>query len=306
MKKLLISLTILAVLVLLVGCDGEELSVAESPFEGGDEGLTAEFEPMGIVENGVYTIFDNEEFPIEIVLKNKGEEAVAANNAEVTLYGILLSDFTGISSPTIANTGTIEAVSDLNPDGGEVIIDFTPGTGDARYTQALPGTFYDVNVFANFVYLYKTHLSIPNVCFKEDLRDKRICDVEERKNIFVSGAPIQVTDVEEKSAGPGIVALEIEIENAGGGQATTPNGEFDTRYDQVIYTITPASEIANWKCTSSGRENEARLVDDKATIRCKLVNALEDDALYTKAIGLEISYDYRDIIQETIRIEKVE
>ena len=296
----------MAVLVLLAGCDGEEVSVGDSPFEGGDQGLTAEFEPMGIVEGGIYTIFDNEEFPIEIILKNKGEEAVAVGNAEVTLYGILLSDFTGIPAPSIVNTGVIEAVSDLNPDGGEVIIDFTAGAEDAKYIQSLPGTFYDVNIFANFAYLYKTHMSIPNVCFKEDLRDKRICDVEESKDFFVSGAPIQVNSVEEKSAGPGIIALEIEIENVGGGEAKKQGDQFDTRYDQVQYIITPASEVANWKCTSSGRENEARLVDNKAIIRCKLITPLAEDTLYTKAIGLEIEYIYRDIIQETIRIEKVE
>lgn len=306
MKKILISLTILAVLIALTGCGDEEITVGDSPFEGGDDGLTAEFEPMGIVEGGIYSIFDNEEFPIELILKNKGEENVAVGDVEVTIYGVLLSDFSGIPSGTVTNNEAIDKVSDLNPDGGEVIIDFTSGSEDAKYIQALPGTFYDVNIFANYVYKYKTFASVPNVCFKEDLRDKRICEVEEIKDVFVSGAPIQVTHVEENSAGPGIVALEFDIENVGGGQAATPNGEFDTRYDQVIYAITPASEVANWKCTSSGRENEARLVDEKATIRCKLVNTLEEDALYTKAIGLEISYDYRDIIQETIRIEKVE
>ena len=75
MKKYLLALTIMG-LILISGCtedDGTTTST-KSPYIGGTQGIVAEFEPFGIEENGVYTIYDDETFPIQILLKNKGEE----------------------------------------------------------------------------------------------------------------------------------------------------------------------------------------------------------------------------------------
>lgn len=288
-------------LFIIIGCKEEEDVVGPTPFIGGEQGLVASFEPMGIEEKGVYTIYEDESFPIQIILQNKGEENINPRDAKIKIYGILLSDFTGISAGELTNSKLIEGISELNPEGGEELIDFG---SDAHYIQAIPGTFYDINTFASYTYRYKTHISIPKVCFKENLRDKRICEVEERKDAFSSGAPIQVKSVEEKPAGAGIIELDFAIENVDGGEVTKPGEDFAIRYGQLIYNIEPSTEVAKWRCTSAGRENEARLVDGKATIRCRLREPLPKDTLYTKAIGLTITYDYRDIISETVRIKK--
>jgi hypothetical protein len=291
-------------LIMIVGCqESEETQTGESPYLGGSLGVIAEFEPMGIDEAGIYSIFEGESFPIQVIIKNKGEYDLSPGKVKVNLYGILLSDFSGISSGEISNTGKIDKMSESNEEGGEEIVNFGQ---DVKYKPVVPGTFYDVNVFASYTYNYKTYAIVPKVCFKENLRDDRVCDIESSKDLFVSAAPIQVQSVEEKPAGVGLIELDFEIDNVGGGKSTLPGQEFSTQYNQLAYVIEPSSEASKWTCSSSGRENQARLVDGKATVRCKLNTPLEKDALYTKQIGLTLNYDYRDIIQETVRIQKSE
>jgi hypothetical protein len=301
MRKISLIIILTISLFMIAGCGEEEAPTGPSPYIGGTKGLVAEFEPLGIEESGIYSIFETESFPLQLILKNKGEHDLAPADVEVTIHGIPIADFTGLPAGTLTNDRAIEKVSDLNEEGGETIIDFGR---EVKYAQEIPGSFYDINIFASYTYSYKTYASVPNVCFKENLRDERVCDVEGSKKAYSSGAPIQVKSVEEKTAGAGIIELDFVVENVGGGKSTLPGQEFSPQYNQVAYIIEPVTEVAKWECTAAGRENQARLVDEKATIRCKLKDPLEKDALYTKAIGLTLSYDYRDLIQEKLRIKK--
>ncbi len=298
MRKIIIF--ILMASMLLYGCK-EEVATGPSPYIEGDEGIVAEFEPMGVEESGIYEIYEDETFPIQIILKNKGEYDIQAGEATVDIQGILLSDFSGISSGTLKNIKEIEGISTLNDEGTEDIIDFGQ---KAKYTPSLPGTFYDANVFARVTYKYVTQAAVPKVCFKENLRDDSVCDVDESKTVYSSAAPIQVTSATERIAGAGLIGLDFEIQNKGDGRVTISGQEFSTQYDQLSYVLEPSAERSRWECTSAGRSNEARLVDGKATIRCRLTVPLEEDTLFTKQIGLTLTYDYRDVIQETVRIKR--
>lgn len=291
-------------MIIMAGCDkeGEDTQTGPVPYIGGTKGLVVEFEPLGMEESGLYSIFEDETFPLQIILTNKGEYDVKAGEAKVTIQGIPLSDFSGIKTATLANKGSIEKISDLNKEGGEEILDFGQ---TVKYIQPIAGSFYDAGIVATYSYIYKTFASVPKVCFKEDLRDDRICDVEESKTVYSSAAPIQVQSVKESPAGSGLVSLEFTVENVGGGKSTAPGMAFSPQYDQAAYNIEPATEASKWTCISGGREGVARFATDgKAVIRCKLVNPLEKGALYTKQIGLTMSYEYRDLIQETVRIKK--
>ncbi|MBW2999798.1 hypothetical protein KY339_03925, partial [Candidatus Woesearchaeota archaeon] len=213
--KLFLLITALA-LALLVGCrPAEDTTPSVSPYIGGSQGIVVNFEDFGIVEEGIATIYEGETFPVEITLKNKGEEDVAAGALQIMLKGISLADFEGLTSPK-TNEDLLEKVSEFNLQGGEDTVDM----GDARYLPEILTSFYLVDVFAEIVYPYKTHVAVPKVCFKEDLLDPSVCTVDESKEVFSSGAPIKVTKVEEKRAGTGLIALEYQVENVGGGQVT--------------------------------------------------------------------------------------
>ena len=303
-KKIIISLIIVALLVLIIACEEEEaLKGIEMPFIGGSQGLVIEFEPMGPEEGGEYVIYENEQFPITFNLRNKGEEDIGIGDAKIEIKGILLSDFSGIISNVLTNKNKIEGVSEFNEQGGEDIIDFTP-VGGATYIQEVAGAHYSPTIFAEYAYAYKTKVLVPEVCFKENLRDERICTVKESKKVYSSGAPIQVKSVEEDTAGAGKISLKFEVENIGTGDVTLPNEEFNPRYGQIAYQLEPATERAKWQCTAAGRENQARLTNRRAVINCRLKDPLPKDALYTKEIGLTLSYDYRNTASKTLKIKK--
>jgi len=305
-KKYLFMALILSVMF-IIGCEGEQaiVTVGESPYIGGSKGLVAEFLQMGIYndDSNMEEIFEGEAFPIEVVLKNKGEEDIAIGDAKVTLMGINLADFSGIvSGGVLSNAEAIEKVSDLNEEGGEITLDFTSGTEDAKYLISLTGSSYDVSVFARVVYEYTTHASVPKVCYKKNFADKTVCDVEETKDVYSSGAPVQVKSAVEKKAGTAKIGVEFKIENVGNGDVSKPGVDFDPRYDQLNFSV---SDPAEWECKSGGREGEARLDSDgKATIICRLKNVITEEVPYTKQMDLTLSYDYREVIHKQVRIRK--
>lgn len=299
MNKTLI-IAVIAALVLVVGCQNDQdIPVAESIYQGGSQGLVASFEPFGFEEDGGYAIYDSDTFPIEIYLQNKGEEDIEIGDAKVILKGISIADFESITSGELTNDAVLEKVSEFNRAGGQGSIDFTPGS-DARFKLDVIG-FTNIDIFAATEYLYKTHVVVPKVCFKEDLRDSSICNVEENKEYSVSSAPITVTNVKEESAGKGIMALTFTVSNVGNGKVTLPGQDFDVRYGKIMYEI---DEPEKWECKSAGLENEARLQNGLAEIRCRLKEALEPDALYTRQVGLTLEYKYQNIIQNSLKIKE--
>jgi hypothetical protein len=296
MKKSIIVTILVISLFILTSCgSSQEPTSVKGAFLGGDKGLVASFEPFGVEEDGVYSIFDEETFPMEVTLRNKGEYDVKASEVTVKLLGPSPEEFNGMSSWELKNSGSLERISELVPDGGEET--FTFGS-DASYDNEVNGVV-DRLWFANVEYRYNTELLIPEVCLKEDLTDDRVCTVKESKTYFVSGAPITIKSVEEDTAGKGIMALKIRVSNTGSGKVTKPGEEFGIR-NILTYSLDDSA----WECKSGGKVNEAKLVDGNAEIVCKLKSALSDNHLSTKQVKLTLDYKYRDLIQETLRIKQ--
>ncbi len=305
MKKnfinLLLILSVFISLLLLGGCKQQQQGPGLSIFKGGTQGITANFEPLGIQEAGVYTVYDTEDFPLEVALQNKGEETVPAGKVTLRLLGPAKEDFDGLPQWTLTNKEEIDKISEFNPNGGEEVVSFTSPTGaQAKYKREITG-YTDIAWNVEYSYDYKTHLVIDDVCFKGDITDPKVCQVKEPKPFAVSGAPLTVTRVEQDTAGKGTVLLKIDVENKGPGSSTVAGKEFDPRFDQVAYTI---DEPNKWECKSGGRENEARFVGKTAQVICKLKNPLQEDELYTKTVGFSLQYVYKDLIQEKLRVKE--
>ena len=298
-KKIILVLALVSVLLLTACQSNTEVDTSSAAFMGGTNGISVSFEQFSIMEEGVYTIFDTEDFPIEVAVKNLGEETVDKGEVRLTLLGPAQEDFSNIPDWDKSNDEEVEKISEFNPAGGEEIISFTPSSY-AEYKNDVIG-YTDVNWNLNFDYDYLTYLIINDVCYKGDITDDRVCEVQEFKTYSVSGAPITVTSVEEDTGGKGIIILKINIQNAGTGEATMVGEEFDNRFSQVAYTIEDAGD---WECKSGGREDQARLIDGVAEVICQLNDPLSEDDLYSKSLMLTIDYTYQDLIVEKLRIKE--
>ena len=300
---------VIAIILIMVFSMGARCSssqaddTVEAPFNGGLEGLIMEFMEIGSVSDtgAENEVWEDESFPVEVRLMNNGEYTVNAHEAEMEIQGISPTDFTGIDFNK-DNSEKIEKVSEFMPDGGEDYIDF----GDAHY-ENLVGTHYDASVKLELTYPYETYINIPKVCYKEDIKDNTLCDVDETKQAFASGSPIQVGTVRERYIGKGKILLEIPISNVQKGKAKAyKNDEFETRYDQVAFSV----DDPEWDCSARGDPNIARITrpdgepgNEEAVIRCTNEN-LEEGALYQKAVTLTLAYYYQDWIIQTIRIRE--
>ncbi len=293
--KAINTLLFLAIMSLvLIGCSGgEQQGTTKGAFIGGTQGITAVFEPLSVKEDNVYTVFDSEDFSLDVDVRNVGEETVAAGDVTLRLLGPPRDAFQNIPQWELKNKQQIEKISEFNPQGGEEVVSFTPNAR-AKYITPVTG-FTDITWNLEYEYTYKTYVIASEVCFKGDLTDPKVCTVQEPKQFAVSGAPITVTAVEEDSAGKGVMLLKFTVKNAGLGKATVIGKEFDSRFDQIAYTI---DEPQKWECKSGGRENEARLVEGQADVVCRLKTALAEEDVFVKQVKLTLSYVYKELVQE--------
>ncbi len=309
MKKYI--LVILAsLMVIFAGCQPTDTKKNEevgSPYMGGDKGVVTQFLKMGVFNeaSNIEEIFAGEDFPIELDVKNIGEADVDIDKITIKLSGIDLSEanFEPKIPDTIKNKEMLEGISEFNKLGSQEQVTF----GTFKYKGNLVGNVIDLSFLAKIDYLYQTRVTAPRICLKYDLKDESLCQVSESKQVFSSAAPIQAKSAIESSAGIGKVAVEFEIQNVGSGRVTTSDRDFDYRYNQLSFTVVSTTPDM-WECkaTSGGSTNIVRLdtTTGKATINCKLKNALNKDDLKLDQLSLILDYKYRETIDKQLRVKK--
>jgi hypothetical protein len=302
MMKRLAVLALVVVSLFLASCGSEGDTNVGSPFFGGYDGLVAEFMAIGTVsESTKYEVWEDDGFPVSVMVQNKGEYTLQPHDVLFEIKGVSPSDFQGLNF-NVDNQDTLDKVSDFNKDGGQEVIDF----GDATYT-ALTGTFYDANFYVYYTYPYETDINV-RACYKQNIKDDTVCEVDGTKQAFSSGGPFQVGTVTESYIGKGKIALEIPIRNVQKGKAKAfINDEFRPEWDEVAFQV----NTENWECRSLGDTNVARIshpttvrsTGDQVVIYCTNKN-LEEGALYYKTFTLKLKYYYQDYITQVVRIKE--
>jgi hypothetical protein len=283
-------------LLLLTACGGTtEPNTAKGGFMGGTLGIVGIFQNFGVLENGISSVYDTESFPIEVTLQNKGEYKIKPGDVTVRLMGPT-KDFAGIPSLELKNKGEIETISDLLPAGGEETVTFA---ADAKYGKPVLGLL-ETEWYASIESKYQTLLVVPEVCLKEDLTDKRLCDPTGAKTFYVSGAPVTISSVEEDTAGQGIMAVRIKIKDMGSGLMTKVGEAFNQQQEKLTYAV----DDNTWECKSGGKVNEARLIEGEAEILCKTKTALAKNTLGTQQLRLTFDYLYQDMISKKINVKQ--
>ncbi len=296
MKTKILTVIIVAAMLLLVSCGPTTpQQTTKGIYIGGTQGITAKFEQLGVAENGVYSIFDTETFPIEVTVTNKGEYDIKPSDITLSLLGPSQTEFSDIKSWQLKNTGSIEKISELIPAGGQETITFT---SNAKYTSPVTGVTQRTWL-ANIDYYYETYTLVPEACLKEDPTDKRVCEITGVKEFATSSGPLTITAVTEEQAGKGVMALKFHVKNAGTGRIAKPTTDFAIN-DEFTFSLDDSS----WDCKSGGKINEARLTSGETDVVCKLKTALAKGTLATKQVKLTLNYKYRDIIQEKLQIKQ--
>lgn len=300
LKKILI-ITCALMLIFVAGCQntggGGETPPGEDIFIGGNSGITAEFTQSGMMDGGIETIWINNNFPIEVIFKNKGEHTVSAGELTAKIQGIDTHIF-GITTTLLTTTEDIEKMSGVNSRGGEQVLAFSEG----KLSETKAG-FYDANIIVRYDYNYKTQAAVPSVCFKEDYRETKLCELEGIKSVYSSGAPIEVTKVTQAVSGSKRIEVLFEIENKGNGVVTLPDGEFDPYQQKLEFELVEGDNTdVQFECSSYSNKEYARMNEGSTAVRCRST-VLPEDALYTRQLTLELSYRYRDDISKNIRIK---
>lgn len=288
-KKIIFSLALFA--LLLSGCAPTDDNSSGSAYIGGTQGLVTSFSQIGINNE----ITQDEPITIEVSVKNRGEYDLDTN--EVKVYLENTPDFDNIVSTVKTNDYKLSKRS-VEFEGEEAIISFS---NNAKYNSIIPGAFREIDLYATTCYPYRTVLEV-DVCHNTDYTDDTICVVNnDNVNYQVSGAPLQVTRVREVREGKNAIALYIDVDNQGGGQAT---GDCDNSQEDDKISFTMATDEAKWTCRYGGTENEAKLRDEKTTIKC--TRPLEDNDNYEKSVILYLNYKYTDTIKQRLKINKVD
>jgi hypothetical protein len=197
MKKIIIVLAIFA--LILAGCQEEGQKVAISaPFIGGTAGISFDFSQLR------EEVYDGGTDPFDIVLQieNKGEADIQKDHMRITLSGINPTEFSKTEAQ-LATTPTEDIIA-MKKDamgniqaGPPIFVTFS----DLNHAGQITGTQIDFPIRANMCYLYNTK-TISKICVRKNILASQaggICEINEDKPVFNSGAPIQITRLTESA-----------------------------------------------------------------------------------------------------------
>ncbi len=302
-KKLVI--TILMTLVLFIAAEcGSDKEEVQTPFIGGTEGVVMSFK-----ETSPTSSFQkDDQVPIVVVLKNKGEHDLKSGDVNVRLFGLNLENFNlqNARNYNTLNDDLRGADKEFFPEGGEEELNL----GTLNYKLDVVGGLEKHTLSARACYPYQT-TGVVDVCIKSELAEdvaEGICSLEGEKvsKGFVSKAPVQITSITEETRGRSQVKFNIKIENQGTGtvysidsncQELEDNSikKLDNK-DKIKITITNPEDI---KCgPEESNEVEVTLNNNQYVLTC-WSNA--EDTYKTK-LTAKLDYLYLSEISKELTI----
>lgn len=297
---IILCLTLVVVFILLTGqgC-GEKKEKTESPFVGGTTGLLINFmegaPPAEAYDGGDFP------FDIDIKLENEGEYNVEKTNAVVKISGVDPTDF-GKTSADFSQNPEEDLEGTRRDSGGNVI----QGTvSHIIFSNLNYGDILSANtpftLRADVCYTYGT-IATSKLCIKEDLlsTDEGMCEVNEAKDVFNSGAPVQVTSFEESATGSDKVSFIFKVEHKGNGdiyRKSTTCSSLLTDENKVYVKVN--SDLAGLQCSgltdgpgTSTTEGYITLYGGERVIRCTQEANYDTD--FEKPVRIELIYDYSE------------
>lgn len=307
MRRAVVGLMIL--LVLAVACapakKGEKVELT-APFVGGTTGIVSDFVDFR------REVFDGGRDPFDVVVKleNKGETNVQASRVRVKLSGINPAEFGKLEedlrkSPADDVIGVRKDPQGNVLPGSPVFVEFI---GLNHFTP-IAGAQVAFPLRADICYLYSTK-AMSKLCVRSNILAPEaggICEINEDKPVFNSGAPVQVGTVKETARAKDKIGFSFEITNAGTGEIFERGSACDrsTRAKANRVYVIVDSGMPGLQCTgltTSGTKAEGftTLFDGKKIVSCTQTVPRGD---FEQQISIEAIYDYEEFKQTEIIVK---
>ncbi len=306
MRRLLV---VLMMLLLIIACKpGAKKSVSiESPFVGGTQGLLLSFQDFR------KEVFDggNDPFDVIVKLENKGETLVPAQNVKVKISGINPPEFSKSDEGLVLNAPDDVIETRKDPQGNvlpgpQVFVEFT----GLNHKSLIAGATAQFTVRADVCYLYRTK-AVSKLCVRENLLTPRaggICELNENKPLYNSGAPVQIADFKESTRAKDKIGLTFEVKNSGSGDVFERNSvcdlsqrKFESRVYVIVKTDLPGLQCTGLESTSNGAEGFVTLYGGSKIVSC--AQSISSRSDFEQLVSVEAIYDYAQSIQDTVVVK---
>lgn len=306
MKKIGVIILILFTVLLVSGQGCEKTTTGgKGVFIGGKESLIA-----GFVEDAPSNTgnFQNEAFPVEIQLTNKGETEIGKGSVNVYLTGALYSSAAVVSSKKEGTND--DFIAALEKGTNQIVEDNAiVGMGDVKYTGTIFGDSVPLDVSAAICYPYETRLQVNDFCIPSSVKrniEQDECTIDTSTNIIKdgdnSGASVQVSSLREDN-GPDYIRVTLDINNVGSGDVVDVCKRDIGREEMNEVTVTmPSGFVCTFKEGDSNK-GSVELRTGHAALRCrKDVN--NPGSAYKEPVVVTLNYNYRQELSKTITINK--
>lgn len=300
---------VIALLLFLIGCKQpkEEKVELTAPFVGGTTGILASF--VDLREE----VFDGGRDPFDVVVKleNKGEASVSKDNARVKISGINPAEF-GKLEEELTKSPPDDLIATRKDPAGTVLPSppvFVEFVGLNHFTP-IAGAQATFPLRADLCYLYKTE-AVSKLCIRENILAPEpggICEINEEKPVFNSGAPLQIANVRESTRARDKVGFSFEVVNVGTGDVFARESGCDrsTRANENrvfvrVNTNMPGLSCTGLTTTGTTAEGFVTLFDGRKLVTCSQTVTTRTD--FEQLISIEAVYDYEEFTQTQIIVK---
>lgn len=309
LKKFALGIAVLSILF-LIGCTSDQQKVVTiQPFIGGNDGFVISFDQLR------KEVFDggNDPFDVIIKLQNKGEFDVPKEKIKAKLSGVKPQEFSKSDSDLVKVPDSI--IEARKEDQSKNVIESSPhfiSFKDLNHATSIQGSILEFPLRADVCYLYKTK-SVSKLCVRKDLLSSSaggVCNVNEAKPVFNSGAPVQVSNVMQSAIGKEKISFRFDIKKIGSGEVyrKESNGcELNKDKNKVYVRVDAGME--GLSCTGftvksgKGVEGEVTIYEGAKTVTCEQqVNQKGD---YETELKIDISYNHLQTATETFTVKHV-
>ncbi|MBN2420918.1 hypothetical protein JXB27_01410 [Candidatus Woesearchaeota archaeon] len=301
-------------LLVVVGCsETEETATFKGKaFVGGSEGLALSFLPGQPPSE----VFDTDNpFQIAVRLENRGEYDIeSAGNVIVSITGVNPSNF-GVSSSQLTKQSPdpLDGVridsSGNKISGDDVVVDFP----EMNYFSEIQGSV-DFTVRANACYEYGTKAQA-KLCIKEDLRgttgEAGVCNPDRIVPIENSGAPVQITNMEQNVAGSNKIDFFFTIKKVGSASdslhktGTVCGTEVSSR--DVVYIDVEDTRLGTLTCSGltggTATAGYVTLYSDAREVRCTQVIDESNMIDAEVPLSIDVKYGYKQYVDTQLIVK---